>query len=87
MNEPTTVSRLVDAATVFAMELAQPGLVGRDQFGMLDRPTALAELASIAGHRPELLQRVRRFIDGLDVTGVDELLVAAAHWAAFSGDD
>src|SRR6478735_4881420 len=85
--ESPELVRLVDAATTFALELAQPGLVGRDRFGMLDRSTALAALASLAGHRPDLLWRARRALDAHAPAEVDALLGTAGLWAAFAGDD
>jgi hypothetical protein len=86
-RDQDAVLRLTDAATAFAMELAAPGLVGRDQFGMLDRSTALAELAALADHRPDRLWLTRRSLDAHCPPGVDELLETAALWAAFTGDD
>ena len=86
MSDLTTVSRLMDAATVFAMELDQPGLVGRDAFGLLDRSTALDVLAAMSGHQPALLQQTRHRLVGCDAYAADELLATAALWAAFTGD-
>ena len=45
---------------------------------------ALAALAALAGHRPDLLQRARRSL--AERTDADELLATAALWAAFTGD-
>jgi hypothetical protein len=80
------VRALADAATVFALELASPEIVGCDESGRLDRATALATLASRADHRPDLLQRTRASIDVADGAEVDDLLATAALWAAFTGD-
>jgi|tagenome__1003787_1003787.scaffolds.fasta_scaffold13807540_1 hypothetical protein len=85
-REAPTVLTLADAATAFAMELAQPGVGGRDRFGLLDRATALSALSTLAGHRPEVLLRTRRTLDD-GAPGADELLATAALWASFTGDD
>ena len=86
-REATTVLTLADAATAFAMELAQPGVVGRDRFGLLDRSTALSALSTLAGHRPDVLLRTRRSLDDGVTPDADELLATAALWASFTGDD
>jgi hypothetical protein len=82
--ELAVVRVLADAATTFAMELATPDLVGLADADRLRRAPAVAELASLAGHRPDLLLRARRSVAALAET--DDLLATAALWAAFTGD-
>ena len=82
--ELAVVRVLADAATTFAMELATPDLVGIADVDRLERSPALAALAALAGHRPDLLQRARRSVP--ERTDADELLATATLWAAFTGD-
>jgi hypothetical protein len=81
------VRRLHDTARAFAIELAEPDEAESGRLGDLERGTALAELALLAGYRPGLLRYASRSLGPCAANGADELLDTAALWAVFAGGD
>jgi hypothetical protein len=77
---------LLDAATTFAMELGTAPDEG-SAFGTLDQATALAELARISGHCPEVLRHARRIANAHDEPAAATLLGIASVWVVFVDDD
>jgi hypothetical protein len=85
-HEDPQLQPLLDAATTFAMELEAASHYHAAGFSVLDRQTALSELARLSGYRPEILREAQRAVD-VDNASVAALLGVASAWVVFATDD